>query len=330
MRGTQGDQKSGSPILSQFESAFGKLRDSWEKRYLSAFHQTSFREAPEGLKKAILYSVEAGGKRLRPALALRASQVAGVEEEKAALIATALESIHTYSLVHDDLPAMDNDDLRRGKPTSHKKFGEDTAILVGDALQTMAFELLAAAALNPRAIAYFGAMVGPAGMIGGQYLDIKAAGSNFSAAGAGFSPELAKGGSKAGSQSNLTKELSYLEEMHRKKTGCLIEAAIALPFLAADPEREVGEISQWGRGLGKLFQIVDDILDATAESQDLGKTAGKDMADQKLTYVNLLGVERSKEAADGLHEGLKVEAARLFPDDIFFNTIPTFIFHRGH
>jgi len=231
--------------------------------------------APAPLCEAMAYSIFAGGKRFRPALAILVSQALGAPRERVLPAACALEMIHTYSLIHDDLPAMDDDDLRRGKPSSHKAFGEATAILAGDALLTLAFEVAAGSPpeASPASICReLAAGAGAAGMVAGQVADLEAEGAG--------------GG------------LEDLEYIHTRKTGALIRAAARVGAISAGAAAETVDLAgRFGEKLGLLFQITDDILDETARTQDLGKTAGKDAAAGKLTYPALLGLEKARETA---------------------------------
>ncbi len=226
------------------------------------------------------YSVFAGGKRIRPIFCLESARLFAEPPEAAIHIACALEFIHTYSLIHDDLPALDNDDLRRGKPTCHKKFGEAMAILAGDGLLTIAFETLAAASLAPeRRVQVISEVASAAGtvrgMVGGQVADLEAGGKPPDAA--------------------------TLEYIHRSKTAALIRAAITAGGIAGGAgEGDVTRLRQFGENIGWAFQVVDDILDVEESSAALGKTAGKDEAQQKVTYPALYGVGRSREIAAGL------------------------------
>jgi geranylgeranyl diphosphate synthase type II len=244
---------------------------------------------PPRVAEAMRYSLNAGGKRLRPILALAAAESvalasgADVERARAAALpaACALELIHTYSLIHDDLPAMDDDTLRRGRPTSHVVFGEGMAILAGDALLTEAFALMAREPDDPsasprklRAIGLIADAAGACGMVGGQAIDLEAAGS-----GASFDGE-------------------RLRAMHARKTGALIRAAAAAgAVMGGGSDAQVGAIERFATELGLAFQIVDDILDVEGASADLGKTAGKDAAADKPTYPALYGLDASKRMA---------------------------------
>ena len=236
---------------------------------------------PARLHDAMRYATLGGGKRVRPLLAFAAGELTGAEPEKLEVVASAVELIHAYSLVHDDLPCMDDDVLRRGRPTCHVEFDEATALLVGDSLQTLAFELLAGQPLGEPArqlemIALLAHASGSRGMAGGQAIDLAATGKPLS------QPEL--------------------ELMHALKTGALIRAAVLLGALAGQPlsadERQ--NLDRFAKRAGLLFQVVDDILDCTASTATLGKTAGKDEAADKPTYVSLLGLEAARAYADEL------------------------------
>ena len=231
-------------------------------------------KAPAQLGEAMRYAVLDGGKRLRPLLVLGACEAVGGNREAALRAACAVELIHAYSLVHDDMPCMDNDILRRGKPTVHVQFGEATALLAGDALQALAFELLAPAgagipdAVQARLCRLLAHAAGHAGMAGGQAIDLAAVGQS------------------------LTED--ELHRMHSLKTGALLQASVRMGAACGDTSAAATQgLTDYGRALGLAFQVVDDILDVTADSATLGKTAGKDAAQDKPTYVSLLGLERA-------------------------------------
>jgi geranylgeranyl diphosphate synthase, type II len=238
-------------------------------------------QAPTSIHKAMRHSVFAGGKRLRPVLCVEAGRMVagslppGIEE-----LGAALEMLHTYSLIHDDLPALDNDDLRRGRPTCHKVFGEALAILAGDALQTQAYEVLSRLQCAPNArvriIEEIARGTGTVdGMIGGQVVDLEA------------------------EHTQPTAEM--LEYIHRAKTSALITASLVSGGIyAGAKEDEVAKLREFGRSIGLAFQIIDDVLDVTQTSEQLGKTAGKDTAAQKATYPALFGVDESIRRADSL------------------------------
>ncbi|MFN8058917.1 MAG: farnesyl diphosphate synthase [Vicinamibacterales bacterium] len=257
---------------------------------------------PAALADAVRYSVMAGGKRLRPILTLATAEAILGDADRAAALAIpaacALEFIHTYSLIHDDLPAMDDDDLRRGQPTSHVVFGEALAILAGDALLTEAFVLLATepasedpavVACRLRTIARIAEAAGAGGMVGGQVLDLAAEerpGAGHEARGAGL-PSTSESGEER------------LRRIHAAKTGALIRAAVVSGgIMAGADERQVEAVDGYATHVGLAFQIIDDVLDVEGEAATLGKTAGKDEAAGKLTYPSLFGVDGSRRLAD--------------------------------
>jgi geranylgeranyl diphosphate synthase type II len=235
---------------------------------------------PPSIHRAMRYSVSAGGKRIRPLLCMEAARMFTNNLDGAIQVGCALEFIHTYSLIHDDLPALDDDDLRRGKPTNHKVFGEAIAILAGDALLTLAFQALAGARLDParrvRVIAEVGLAAGTVdGMIGGQVADIEGEGKAVDAA--------------------------TLEYIHRSKTAALIRGSIVAGALAGGAEDpDIERLRRFGDSIGWAFQIVDDLLDVEESSAALGKTAGKDQAQKKATYPALYGIEKSRAIAADL------------------------------
>jgi geranylgeranyl diphosphate synthase type II len=235
---------------------------------------------PPSIHQAMRYSVFAGGKRIRPILCLESARIFEADVSAAFHPGCAIEFIHTYSLIHDDLPALDNDDLRRGKPTCHKKFGEATAILAGDALLTLAFETLAAVPVSAdRRVAMVTEIATAAGtvngMVGGQVADLEAEGK------------------KVGAET--------LEYIHRSKTAALIRASVTAGALCAGASADdVARLRSFGETIGWAFQVTDDILDVEESSAALGKTAGKDIAQQKATYPAVFGLERSHEIAQEL------------------------------
>ena len=243
----------------------------------------SLAAAPPALARAVDYALGVGGKRIRPTLVFRAARVLGRDRAPALdHAAGAIELVHTYSLIHDDLPAMDDDDLRRGHPTLHRAFDEATAILVGDGMQVQAFTLLAdapalAAERRLRMIALLADAAGFTGMVGGQHLDVAGTGSALA--------------------------LDALEAMHACKTGALIRAALALGAHAAEADdATLRALDRYGERIGLAFQVVDDILDVEGSSAVLGKTGGKDAAEHKSTYVSLLGIDGARRTAAELLE----------------------------
>ncbi len=240
---------------------------------------------PARLHEAMRYAAQGGGKRIRPLLVYAAGELGSDanSEKKNALdaAAVAIECIHAYSLVHDDLPCMDDDDLRRGRPTVHKAYDEATALLVGDALQTRAFEILATAQCDvDTRLAMIGALAGASGsrgMAGGQAIDLESVGKKL--------------------------DLAGLKQMHAMKTGALLSCSVQMGGIAAKlNSTQMQCLQNYSEALGLAFQIVDDVLDATADSQTLGKTAGKDAANDKPTYVTLMGLDYAKKAAKDLQE----------------------------
>jgi geranylgeranyl diphosphate synthase, type II len=242
---------------------------------LESFLSGRFQEQdiPSSLAEAMEYSLLAGGKRLRPALCLSWAEMLGADRRSVLPFAAAIECIHTYSLIHDDLPAMDNDDLRRGKPTSHRKFGEATAILAGDGLLTEAFTLMLETGLPTErvaaAAAEMAAAAGPRGMVGGQALDMEFTG-------------------KEGIQ------LAALQDMHARKTGALITSScVSGAILAGAGNGDLERAGVYGRNVGLAFQVVDDILDVIGNESSLGKTVGSDQERGKSTYPSIIGLEES-------------------------------------
>jgi farnesyl diphosphate synthase len=239
--------------------------------------------APQRLHQAMRYAVLGSGKRVRPLLAFAAGEVSGADADRVAIAGAAVELIHAYSLVHDDLPCMDDDVLRRGKPTCHVEFDEATALLVGDALQSLAFQLLSEyrivenAAVQLEMVKLLAAASGSRGMAGGQAIDLAAVGMSLS--------------------------LPELEFMHIHKTGALIRAAALLGAHCGSPldERAKHKLDHFAKCIGLAFQVVDDVLDTEASTATLGKTAGKDAEQNKPTYVSVLGAAESKKLAAELH-----------------------------
>jgi farnesyl diphosphate synthase len=234
---------------------------------------------PSRLHEAMRYAVLGGGKRVRALLSYAAAELAGATPNAADAAAAAVELIHAFSLVHDDMPCMDDDDLRRGKPSCHKQYDDATALLVGDALQSQAFECLAntSAPQALKQVQVLAKATGSRGMCGGQSIDLQSTGKLLSR--------------------------EALQTMHQYKTGALIEAAALLGAYAADHTQQplITTLEQYSQHMGLAFQVVDDILDATADTQTLGKTAGKDALQEKSTYVSLLGLEEAKVLVNTLY-----------------------------
>lgn len=270
---------------------------AWRSDQQAAVEQALSRwvpaDAPAGLGEAMRYAVLDGGKRLRPLLVLATARAVGGDEGAAMRAACAVELIHAYSLVHDDMPCMDNDVLRRGKPTVHVRFGEAQALLAGDALQALAFELLVPGdgsvpdALGARLCRLLAQAAGADGMAGGQAVDLASVG--------------------------VALDQASLEAMHRRKTGALLQASVTMGAATGQASAAaLAALSDYGASLGLAFQVVDDILDVTADSATLGKTAGKDAAADKPTFVSLMGLTRAQAYADDVlaraHEALRRSA----------------------
>ncbi len=237
---------------------------------------------PQRLHAAMRYSVLEGGKRVRPLLAYAAGKLSGAPIERVEIAAAAVELIHAYSLVHDDMPCMDDDVLRRGKPTCHVEYDEATALLVGDALQSLAFQLLSEhhlsddAARQLQMVKLLAVASGSRGMAGGQAIDLASVGKQLT--------------------------LPELEQMHIHKTGALIRAAILLGAYCGNLDQaQIDKLDHYGKCIGLAFQVVDDVLDSEADTATLGKTAGKDADNDKPTYVTLLGVPAARKMAEELH-----------------------------
>lgn len=261
------------------------------------------------LKEAMAYSLLGGGKRIRPLLVLASAQLAGLDESVVLPMAAALEMIHTYSLIHDDLPAMDNDDLRRGQPTSHKMFGEALAILAGDALLNEAMLLLmktyGGTPAGAKAMINIAQASGKDGMIGGQVLDMRS--------------------------ENEQIDLATLKQMHLGKTGALIEASLTAPFYLAGKSKEaIQQMAAIGQDLGIMFQIQDDILDVQSDTATMGKTTGKDARDHKATYVSLLGLEESWKLTQGCYGRIQSELSGLGEAAELLRSVTDAIYNRNH
>lgn len=270
-------------------------------------------DAPAGLGEAMRYGVLDGGKRLRPLLVLAAAQAVNGHNRAALRAACAVELIHAYSLVHDDMPCMDNDVLRRGKPTVHVRFGQAQAMLAGDAMQALAFELLTPAddgevapALQARLVAVLSRGAGHSGMAGGQAIDLASVGHQL--------------------------QEDQLRRMHELKTGALLQASVDMGALcgAADASTRAA-LSRYGHAIGLAFQVVDDILDVTQDTEVLGKTAGKDQEQSKPTYVSLMGLQAARQHAHELHEqALQALVASALPDTQRLRELADLVVHRQH
>jgi geranylgeranyl diphosphate synthase type II len=266
----------------------------------------SAQTATAGLQEAMRYSLLAGGKRVRPVLALATARALGADPERYLRVAAALELIHTYSLIHDDLPAMDDDELRRGLPTSHVKFGEDVAILAGDGLFAEAIRLFCEQPGEPprvlAALAELAAAIGVDGMVGGQYVDV----------------------------AGEARDAEALRALHGLKTGRLIATGVGVVLtLEGVAEPETIAYRQFAGELGILFQIVDDILDVTGSDEQIGKPRGSDERHGKLTYVSLFGLERARELAAESHAKATAALAEADGDSGDLRGIADYIFTRN-
>ncbi|MCI0336134.1 MAG: polyprenyl synthetase family protein [Acidobacteria bacterium] len=290
--------------ITEYFKEKAALVDKWLDRLLPSESET-----PSILHQAMRYSVFAGGKRLRPILTIATGEIFGAGEHELLPAACSLEMIHTYSLIHDDLPAMDNDDLRRGRSTNHVVYGEAMAILAGDALLTQAFRTLADyqstnAENKVRVISEIGKAAGTTrALIGGQVLDIQSEG------------EILTG--------------HQLEEIHRAKTGALISCAVRIgAIIGGANENELKALTDYGEKAGLSFQVADDLLDETATSEELGKTAGKDAAKQKATYTTHYGIDGARKMADRLSQEAIFATGAIGRDARILQEIARFIVER--
>lgn len=273
------------------------------------YDQVKAIQAPQLLKDAMIYSLEAGGKRIRPLYVLAVEQMYKKESTAALTVGAALEMIHTYSLIHDDLPCMDDDDMRRGKPTNHKVFGEATAVLSGDALNSLAFGIIAriqdaTAEQKVELIDLLSERAGAEGMVGGQILDME------------------------GEKRQLN--IEELEEVHINKTGALLRYGIeAGAILGGAPTEERQALATYGHHIGLAFQIQDDILDITGTSEQLGKTAGKDEENEKSTYPALLKLEGARDKLDEHYDKALLALKDISVDTTILEQFATYIVKRN-
>jgi geranylgeranyl diphosphate synthase, type II len=309
------------PLHSYFETR-RKQVDQALNHYMDTTHQH-----PEKIHESMRYSVFAGGKRLRPVLVLAAAECCGKKPDVAMPTAVAMELIHTYSLVHDDLPAMDDDDLRRGRPTNHKVYGEAIAILAGDALLTKAFELIGRNAkirgVRPQAIASVVSLIahgaGTFGMIGGQVLDIMMENGQW---------QKRNGRGPRSAHSETTEKMLY--GIHRLKTAALIRTSLqAGALLAGAKPQQIERFGHYGEKIGLAFQIADDVLDLVADKKKLGKS-GSDAKNKKLTFPALYGLEESKRRAKVLVEEAKAELEPFGRRAQVLKQLANYIVERDH
>ena len=295
--------------MSELETFFAGCSEIVEKK-LDELVPPAYVD-PKKLHEALRWSLFAGGKRFRPALLFAVGETFGTECEKLARTAAAIEMIHTYSLIHDDLPAMDDDDLRRGQATCHKKFGEATAILAGDVLQTLAFRAIAGdenlpAEIRVKLISELADAAGtPHGMVAGQQFDLEAEGKSIS--------------------------IERLEKIHHRKTGAMIcVAARSGAIIAEANERELAAVSSYALELGLLFQITDDLLDVTQPTEVLGKTAGKDISAEKATYPAFYGLDETRRLAENVFAKACRELEKIDKASGLLIELAGFILNRKH
>ncbi len=306
------NQPMTQPINEQ-TSAFNAWAQNKQMRMEDVLdtHLPSASTSPMRLHEAMRYATMGGGKRVRALLAYAAGEFCGADLNKIDVPAAAVEIIHAFSLVHDDLPCMDNDDLRRGKPTTHKQYGDALALLVGDALQSLAFQLISqdkqlkSATQKLQMLHILALASGSRGMAGGQAIDIESIGIPLSRA--------------------------ELEHMHIQKTGALIRAGALLGAYSADKPKDdkIKAVDHFAKSIGLAFQVVDDILDAEANTQTLGKTAGKDQLHNKSTYVTILGLSAAKQLASELHANAMAALSFYGREADLLRHLANFITHRS-
>ncbi|MGI9318184.1 MAG: polyprenyl synthetase family protein [bacterium] len=297
--------------MSEFEAMWTRYRERTEAALEARLPSAD--ETPHRLNQALRYSCLGAGKRLRAMLVYASGEMFGVELDQLDTPAAAVELIHAFSLVHDDLPAMDDDDLRRGRPTCHRAFDEATAVLAGDAAQTLAFETLSSdpnfdvpAERRLKMIAALSKATGTAGMAGGQSLDMQA--------------------------TNRLIDFTQLQTIHRMKTAALIQASCLMGGLTSTSisDDQLNMLEQYGSALGLAFQIVDDILDVTADSETLGKASGADEKMQKSTYVSILGMQKAQEELEIQYQQA-LESARILGDNSgMFRQLADFVVNRRY
>ena len=284
--------------MTDFLSHFDSIRSYFEGKFKEIIQNTSLSKAPKSFQEAVYYSLFSGGKKIRACILLEVSKLKNINLVKAMYMAASIECLHAYSLVHDDLPAMDNDDFRRGKPSSHKKYNEATAILVGDALHTLSFELLAKAEVNSHIINYFSEFVGSSGMVGGQFLDLHQ------------------------NKTKLTKKI--LTEINSYKTGKLFELSLGLPVQFAIQsksrpdfhDQELNLYHNWGKNIGLIFQLVDDL-----EEEEIKNNS-------KNYSLNILHFIEKKEVIQeisNLKNELIQSTPMLFGESLFFKKLPDYL-----
>jgi geranylgeranyl diphosphate synthase type II len=310
---------------------FRKIVEAGFERYLAPSH-----DRPARLRESMRYSVEAGGKRLRPVMVLLACEACGGDPTDAIPAAVAVEFIHTYSLIHDDLPAMDNDDLRRGQPTNHKQFDEATAILAGDGLLTLAFEILARD-IKPAEVAVacvldLASAAGVNGMVGGQMADLQGERADMADSSQDTGAEDSEFGQTGSDESSeQTRKVSQLEAIHLRKTGRLLRSTLTMGGrIAKADENTVEMLDHFGKCVGLAFQIADDLLDITGDEAKMGKGVRKDAELGKLTYPGLLGLDESRRRAQSLIDEACRSIQPLGDRGLRLEALARFILERDH
>lgn len=306
------------PDISQtLDESWNIYRDLIETRLAEILKtdRVVSRDCPDQLREAMAYSLLAGGKRLRPVLVLLACEACGGDVKSALPAACALEMVHTYSLIHDDLPAMDDDDLRRGRPTNHKQFGEALAILAGDALLTLAFEVIAKETKPPEVAALccadLASAAGAVGMVGGQVADLE--------------------GEKLCGDADFLPTIEHLESIHHRKTGRLLTCGLVMGARIAGADHSTqARLETYGKCVGLAFQIADDLLDVTGTEVKMGKGVQKDADHGKLTYPSLLGVADSKSRAEELIRTACEAISTLGPNGRRLEALAHFVLERDH
>lgn len=319
--------RKGRPVFDEFR----KIVEEGFERYLAPNH-----DCPARLRESMRYSVEAGGKRLRPVMVLLACEACGGNPTDAIPAAVAIEFIHTYSLIHDDLPAMDNDDLRRGRPTNHKQFDEATAILAGDGLLTLAFEILTrdikTADVAVACVLDLASAAGVDGMVGGQMADLQGEITEMSDASQdGGTFDLESGQTGTDEQSEQTRKVLQLEAIHLRKTGRLLRSALTMGGRIAKADKNTVEmLDHFGKCVGLAFQIADDLLDITGDEAKMGKGVRKDAELGKLTYPGLLGLEESRRRATSLIDEACRSIEPLGDRGLRLEALARFVLERDH
>ena len=290
------------PFLRYSETVSAEINDALDA------YTTYGEDCPIVLREAIRHSLMAGGKRLRPLLVLMSAEACGCQRARAMPAACAVEMVHTYSLIHDDLPAMDDDDWRRGQPSCHKAYGEALAILAGDALLTQAFELISSGIRPPQTAAAccleLARAAGPLGMVGGQVDDLQGVDSNG--------------------------DIAQLERIHRRKTGAMFRVSLRLGAVIAGAEQhKLAAVDDFGQKLGLAFQIIDDLLDIRGDAQSLGKSVGKDARQSKLTFPAVLGLDESQRRAAELTRHAQLALEPLGPESQYLNSLACYVMERS-